>query len=110
MLVDQMQGTLITIAKDVKLQIEFNPVRIEAYRLIGYENRILKAEDFNNGRKDRGDIGAGHSVTGLYELVPAGRSLDGLDSAFVSVDPLKYQKPANSTEAAASDDLFTLAL
>jgi len=110
LLVDQMQGTLITIAKDVKLQVEFNPARVAAYRLIGYENRLLKAEDFNNDAKDAGDIGAGHCVTALYELVPAGQSLDDLGSAVVSVDPLKYQKPAATNDAAASEDLFTLAL
>lgn len=110
LLVDQMQGTLITIAKDVKLQIEFNPARVAAYRLIGYENRLLRAEDFNNDTKDAGDIGAGHSVTALYELVPAGQPLPDLGAAIVSVDPLKYQKPADATQSTTSEDLFTLAL
>jgi Ca-activated chloride channel family protein len=111
LLVEQMQGTLMTIAKDVKLQIEFNPARVAAYRLIGYENRVLKAEDFNNDAKDAGDIGAGHSVTALYELVPAGQSLDELGPQFASVEPLKYQRPQAATEiAVTSDDLFTLAL
>ena len=68
-----MGATLFTIAKDVKLQIEFNPAKVASYRLIGYENRLLRKEDFNNDAKDAGDIGAGHSVTALYELVPAGR-------------------------------------
>lgn len=70
-LVEQMQGTLVTIAKDVKLQVEFNPAQVAAYRLIGYENRRLADRDFNDDRKDAGEIGAGHSVTALYEIVPA---------------------------------------
>jgi Ca-activated chloride channel homolog len=76
----------VTVAKDVKLQIEFNPRFVSAYRLIGYENRLLRKEDFNNDLKDAGEMGAGHSVTALYELVPAGEGLPGSD-----VDPLKYQ-------------------
>jgi Mg-chelatase subunit ChlD len=71
-LVEQLGGTLVTIAKDVKLQLEFNPGKVSAYRLIGYENRLLRAEDFNDDKKDAGEIGAGHTVTALYELVPAG--------------------------------------
>ncbi len=110
LLVDQMQGTLITIAKDVKLQIEFNPVRVAAYRLIGYENRLLKTEDFNNDAKDAGDIGAGHSVTALYEIVPAGQLSEAVAVAVVSGDALKYQRPSVASEAADSDDLFALAL
>ncbi len=88
-LVEQMQGTLVTIAKDVKLQVEFNPATVAAYRLIGYENRRLADRDFNDDTKDAGDIGAGHAVTALYELVPA-----GIDSplATAAVDPLKYQE------------------
>ncbi|MCK4626907.1 MAG: DUF3520 domain-containing protein, partial [Phycisphaerae bacterium] len=73
-LVTQMSGTLITIAKDVKIQIEFNPTRVAAYRLIGYENRILAKEDFKDDKKDAGEIGAGHTVTALYEVVPAGET------------------------------------
>ena len=73
-LVEQMTGTLVTIAKDVKIQVEFNPAKVAAYRLIGYEKRMLKTEDFNNDKKDAGEIGAGHTVTALYEIVPAGRS------------------------------------
>ncbi|HTI52018.1 MAG TPA: von Willebrand factor type A domain-containing protein, partial [Planctomycetaceae bacterium] len=69
--VDELSGTLVTIAKDVKLQVEFNPARVGAYRLIGYENRALAAQDFNNDKKDAGDMGAGHTVTALYEIVPA---------------------------------------
>jgi Ca-activated chloride channel homolog len=85
-LVEQAGGTLVTVAKDVKLQIEFNPRVVGAYRLIGYEKRILEAQDFNNDRKDAGEIGAGHSVTALYELIPAGQPMEG-----ASIDPLKYQ-------------------
>ena len=88
-LVEQMQGTLVTIAKDVKLQVEFNPATVAAYRLIGYENRRLADHDFNDDTKDAGDIGAGHSVTALYELVPAGA---GSPLAQPAVDPLKYQE------------------
>jgi Ca-activated chloride channel homolog len=84
-LVREFGGTLFTIAKDVKLQLEFNPARIKAYRLIGYENRLLAAEDFNNDRKDAGEMGAGHTVTALYELIPSGS-----DETVPSVDPLKY--------------------
>src|SRR5262249_26577033 len=71
--VDELTGTLVTIAKDVKLQVEFNPARVGAYRLIGYENRALATQDFNDDRKDAGEIGAGHSVTALYEVVPVDR-------------------------------------
>ncbi len=72
MLVQEMGGTLMTVAKDVKLQVEFNPATVQAYRLIGYEDRMLQAQEFNNDRKDAGDVGAGHSVTALYEIVPVG--------------------------------------
>ncbi|OHB77093.1 MAG: hypothetical protein A2Z34_07230 [Planctomycetes bacterium RBG_16_59_8] len=75
-LVEQMSGTLITIAKDVKIQIEFNPVKVNAYRLIGYENRMLRKEDFDDDKKDAGEIGAGHTVTAIYEIVPAGVEID----------------------------------
>jgi Ca-activated chloride channel family protein len=68
--VDEMSGTLVTIAKDVKLQVKFNPLRVESYRLIGYENRGLAPQDFADDKKDAGEIGAGHSVTALYEIVP----------------------------------------
>jgi Ca-activated chloride channel family protein len=81
----------VTIAKDVKIQVEFNPAKVGAYRLLGYENRMLKKEDFNDDRKDAGEIGAGHHVTALYELVPAGS-----EKEVASVDPLKYQKPSSS--------------
>jgi Ca-activated chloride channel family protein len=87
-LIDEMNSTLVTIAKDVKIQIEFNPARVNAYRLIGYEKRLLRKEDFNNDAKDAGEIGAGHSVTALYEIVPAGIEFES------AVDDLKYQRPA----------------
>jgi len=83
-LVAQFGGTLFTVAQDVKLQVEFNPARVAHYRLVGYENRLLEAEDFNNDRKDAGELGAGHTVTALYEIVPVG-------AAAPLVDPLKYQ-------------------
>ena len=85
-LVREFGGTLFTIAKDVKFQIEFNPSKVKSYRLIGYENRLLNDEDFNDDRKDAGEMGSGHYVTALYELVPS-RS----DERVPSVDPLKYQ-------------------
>ncbi|MGB7325754.1 MAG: von Willebrand factor type A domain-containing protein [Rubripirellula sp.] len=86
-LVNQISGTLVTIAKDVKLQVDFNPAKVNAYRLIGYENRIMAKEDFNDDTKDAGEIGAGHSVTALYEIVPA-----GIDSESVrpKVEQSKY--------------------
>lgn len=101
-LVSEMGATLFTIAKDVKLQIEFNPAKVAAYRLIGYENRILRKEDFNNDAKDAGDIGAGHSVTALYELV-----MPGADAVTSSVDPLKYQSKHVTT---SSPEMLTLKL
>ena len=105
-LVEQMTGNLATIAKDVKLQIEFNPAEVAAYRLIGYENRVLANRDFDDDRKDAGEIGAGHSVTALYELVPAGRDLPSGDR------PLKYQRvpERNLTDAARRGELLTLRL
>ena len=105
--VEQMSGTLITIAKDVKIQIEFNPVQVGAYRLIGYENRILAKEDFNNDQKDAGEIGAGHTVTALYEIVPVGQPIPTEGT----VDALKYQTPATTTPTAAeSKEMLTLKL
>lgn len=112
--VEQMEGTLVTIAKDVKIQVEFNPAQVAAYRLIGYENRKLANRDFNDDKKDAGDIGAGHRVTALYELIPI-----GIDSDFTkpAVDALKYQgageEPAKKeelTDAARSGELLTLKL
>jgi Ca-activated chloride channel homolog len=85
-LVREFGGTLFTIAKDVKFQIEFNPAKVQSYRLIGYENRLLNDEDFNDDKKDAGEMGSGHNVTALYELIPSGS-----DERIPSIDPLKYQ-------------------
>ncbi|MCZ6484441.1 MAG: VWA domain-containing protein, partial [Acidobacteria bacterium] len=104
-LVDQINSTLVTIAKDVKIQIEFNPVQVSAYRLIGYENRLLSKEDFNDDTKDAGEIGAGHTVTALYEIVPAGKGIQ-----IPGVDPLRYQRPIETTQVAESGELLTLKL
>jgi autotransporter-associated beta strand protein len=108
-LVDQMRGTLITVAKDVKIQIEFNPTLVQSFRLIGYENRLLAKEDFNNDAKDAGEIGAGHTVTALYEIIPVGITApDGRPL----VDPLKYQDAfaAAPTDAAKSGEMMTVKL
>ncbi len=102
----KLTGTLVTIAKDVKIQVEFNPGKVKAYRLIGYANRILRHEDFNNDKVDAGDIGAGHTVTAFYEIVPQG--VDGPNTG--GVDPLRYQRPAENRETVASDEWFTLKL
>ena len=86
-LVNEFGGTMFTIAKDVKIQVEFNPTVVQAYRLIGYENRMLNAEDFNDDKKDAGELGSGHTVTALYQIIPV-----GVKSEFVKdIDPLKYQ-------------------
>ncbi len=106
-LIDQLSGTLVTIAKDVKIQVEFNPAKVNAYRLIGYENRMLQSKDFNDDKKDAGEIGAGHSVTALYEIVPSGAATA---ADLVKVDSLKYQKSPEPTAAANSNELFTLKL
>jgi hypothetical protein len=113
-LVQEMSGTLVTIAKDVKIQVEFNPTKVAGYRLIGYENRVMAAEEFNDDKKDAGEIGAGHTVTALYEVVPAGTSVDA-----VGVDDLKYARRAepesdnedeenDEDETGPSDELLTL--
>lgn len=91
-LVSQFGGTLMTIAKDVKIQIEFNPAYVKEYRLIGYENRLLNAEDFNDDKKDAGELGSRHCVTALYEIIPAGSS-----ESKASVDNLKYAKSGDNT-------------
>lgn len=104
-LVEQMGGTLVTIAKDVKIQVEFNPAVVGAYRLIGYENRLLRNEDFNDDTKDAGEIGAGHTVTALYELAPVAMLAD---LKLPNVDPLKYAKPAAAV--AENAELLTLKL
>ena len=90
MLVKEMGGTLITVAKDVKLQVEFDPTRVQAYRLLGYEDRLLRDEDFANDVKDAGDVGAGHAVTALYEII---RTEERLDVTLPPVAPLRYQRP-----------------
>lgn len=102
-LVDEMSGTLVTVAKDVKVQVEFNPAVVDAYRLIGYENRALRNEDFNNDLKDAGDMGAGHAVTVLYEVVPRGVAIGG-----PGVDPLKYQQPVAPPPANASNETMNV--
>ena len=102
-LVEQMGSTLFTIAKDVKIQVEFNPARVAGYRLIGYGNRLLAKEDFNNDKIDAGEIGAGHTVTALYEIIPAGQSVQGSPS----VDPLKYQQPEQKV-VTASNEILTV--
>jgi Ca-activated chloride channel family protein len=103
-LVSEFGGTLFTVAKDVKLQLEFNPAKVAAYRLIGYENRMLNKEDFNNDQKDAGDMGAGHNVIALYEIIPAGVK----DKFTNSVDPLKYQKNEKAATASTSADMLTI--
>ena len=102
-LVEQVEGTMIPIAKDVKIQVEFNPRYVGAYRLIGYENRLLRAEDFRDDRKDAGVIGAGHTVTAFYELVRAGKEGD-----LPKVDPLKYQLAAATVETAGANEVLTV--
>jgi Ca-activated chloride channel family protein len=104
-LVNEFGGTLFTIAKDVKFQVEFNPAMVQSYRLIGYENRLLNDEDFNDDTKDAGEMGAGHTVTALYELVPAGFSEQG-----PSIDPLKYQSEREISTRRASEELMTIKL
>lgn len=104
--VNEFGGTLFTIAKDVKLQIEFNPAKVQAYRLIGYENRRLKNEDFNDDKKDAGELGSGHTVTALYEIIPVGAK-----SEFVkSIDPLKYQQSEIEKISYDTRELMTLKL
>ncbi len=102
-LVNEFGGTLFTIAKDVKLQIEFNPARVKAYRLIGYENRLLRDEDFNDDRKDAGELGSGHSVTALYEIIPV-----GVESEFSKIDELKYLRNKVDVTTSASKEIMTV--
>ena len=106
----QAGSTLVTVAKDVKLQLEFNPARVASYRLIGYENRVLRNEDFNNDTVDAGDIGAGHSVTALYEIVPMKVQADKPKEEQPDIDDLRYQKPRGLAEAAELPELLTLKL
>lgn len=105
MLVHEMGGTLVTVAKDVKLQVEFNPARVAAYRLLGYENRLLRDEDFANDAKDAGEVGAGHTVSALYEIVRTGVPLD---VSLPETGALRYQRPAAA--AAPSDELLHVAM
>jgi len=101
-----MGGTLLTIAKDVKIQVEFNPAKVKAYRLLGYENRALADKDFNDDKKDAGEIGAGASVTALYELIT-----DENDAAFKEIpktDALKYQKVNAGANTQAGDEMMTV--
>ncbi len=104
-LIEQASGTFVTIAKDVKIQVEFNPAQVAAYRLIGYENRMLAHQDFDDDRKDAGEIGAGHSVTALYEVVPT-----GIEPPVAGTKPLKYQAPRERKGGEASKELLTLKL
>ncbi|MEQ9468739.1 MAG: von Willebrand factor type A domain-containing protein [Ekhidna sp.] len=102
-LVNEFGGTMFTIAKDVKIQVEFNPSVVQAYRLIGYENRMLNDEDFNDDKKDAGELGSGHTVTALYEIIPV-----GVESEFVKdIDPLKYQSN-NQQTTTSTDELLTV--
>ena len=106
-LVGEFGATLHTVAKDVKLQVEFNPAQVQAYRLVGYESRLLKDEDFNNDAKDAGDMGAGHTVTAFYEVIPVG----GKNTYAGKVDELKYQKKEKvSVKPTGSDELLTVKL
>lgn len=105
-LINEFGGTLFTVAKDVKLQLEFNPAKVQSYRLIGYENRLLADEDFNNDKKDAGEIGSGHTVTAIYELIPV-----GIKSEFApSIDPLKYQSQEKKAVSNSSNELLTIKL
>lgn len=103
-LVTEFGGTLFTIAKDVKLQVEFNPQYVQGYRLIGYENRMLEAEDFNNDQKDAGELGSGHTVTAIYEIIPVGVNSEMMGS----VDALKYQTPAAQASGTANGEIATV--
>jgi Ca-activated chloride channel family protein len=105
-LVNEFGSTLFTIAKDVKIQIEFNPLKVQGYRLIGYENRMLAAEDFNDDTKDAGEIGSGHTVTALYEIIP-----EGIKDTFIKkVDPLKYQAKNGEIADESSPEIMTIKL
>jgi Ca-activated chloride channel family protein len=107
-LVREAGSTLVTVAKDVKLQAEFNPARVQSYRLVGYEDRLLATEDFNDDKKDAGDMGAGHSVTALYEVVPVGAPAPAGQAPAVS--PLKYQAGSTLAPASANAELLTVSV
>ena len=102
-LVDEVTATLYTIAKDVKIQVEFNPAKVTSYRLIGYENRLLKKEDFDDDKKDAGEIGSGHTVTALYEIVPAGAKEETSE-----IRKLKYLETTIKSEARTTDEVLTV--
>jgi Ca-activated chloride channel family protein len=102
-LVKEMGGTLFTIAKDVKIQIEFNPAKVKSYRLIGYENRLLNKEDFNDDKKDAGELGSGHTVTALYEI-----TLFDSQESTSNVDALKYQTIITNESAKDSNEILTV--
>lgn len=104
--VNEFGGTLFTIAKDVKLQIEFNPQKVQGYRLIGYENRLLNKEDFNDDKKDAGELGSGHTVTALYELIPTGIK----DTMLKNVDALRYQKVKPLSKTDFNDEVMNIKL
>lgn len=106
-LVNEFGGTMFTIAKDVKLQLEFNPAKVRGYRLIGYENRMLNQEDFNDDQKDAGELGSGHTVTAFYEIIPTEIS----DSPYIkNVDDLKYQSKKIEPKGTNSDELLQVKL
>jgi len=107
-LVNEFGSTMYTVAKDVKIQVEFNPAQVNAYRLIGYESRLLNKEDFNDDTKDAGELGSGHTVTALYEIIPA-----GVKNTYGGVDNLKYQTNNNTTNSVQpnnSSELLTVKL
>lgn len=107
-LVSEFGGTMFTIAKDVKIQVEFNPAKVKAYRLVGYENRTLKNEDFHNDKKDAGELGSGHTVTAMYEIIPAGGNTK--NNLLNPIDELKYQQQQVNPQAYQTDELMTLKL
>ena len=107
MFVREFAGTLVTIAKDVKIQVEFNPAKVAAYRLVGYENRALRNEDFADDTKDAGELGAGHTVTALYEIVPVGASFAGTGG---DLDSLKYQTVSASARGGPKRRWLTVQL
>ena len=104
-LVNEIGATLLTIAKDVKIQVEFNPAKVQAYRLVGYENRLLQDEEFNDDTRDAGELGAGHSVTALYEIIPVGTEPD---VELPTVDALRYRSSSTTSNSPASSDVEDL--
>ncbi|PAX59410.1 vWA domain-containing protein [Brunnivagina elsteri] len=106
-LVKEIGATLVTVAKDVKIQVEFNPKKVQAYRLIGYENRLLQTQDFNDDKKDAGELGAGHAVTALYEVIPVGVKSD---VSLGKIDPLKYQNQTIGNNAVNTDEIMQVNL